>query len=492
VRFRLALSFALLALSALSGPAARANGYENIPTGSRTAALGAGIAGGFDSAMPTLNPAGLALIPGSVLSLSASLYQGSLFDVPHFVSDQNMINSTWGPLRVSSSDAQSLQFDTFPSGLAYFLHLGSDDEPIVLAVSLSVPRNVDQKFVGEYEYLGTGVAIKDNLTVLTQEQSYVAALSWAQGFGALRVGASLLASYTQVTFSTDRSSLTVLGTAQFGRDQEKSARNGYSFDAALLAGVQLDVTSGLKLGLAVRSPSLHVLGSENGSDDTTLIQSSRAQTVATNQTNGDLVRGLPFRVGLGVEIRGDGWGLAADGSLTVPRPGEYHSEGTAVSSNLSTATDVASHQRTFDDVIQTRTVPSVALGGELRISDSNWLRAGVFTDFASISTPKGDLNAGQALRLFAIDRVGMSAGLGTTFGTVDTTIGARASYGSGSTVRIAPDSRFAMGMPSYELTSAQALEALAFVSAALDLAESAQGLMKNMQKAVPVPGASQP
>jgi hypothetical protein len=48
---------------------------QNLPLGGRTASMGgAGMAFGRDSAMPYLNPAGLARIPHHTFSLSANLY----------------------------------------------------------------------------------------------------------------------------------------------------------------------------------------------------------------------------------------------------------------------------------------------------------------------------------------------------------------------------------------------------------------------------------
>ena len=54
---------------------AHAQNHNGVPLGGRTAMMGgAGVAAGNDSAMPYLNPAGLAGVPGDILGVSATVY----------------------------------------------------------------------------------------------------------------------------------------------------------------------------------------------------------------------------------------------------------------------------------------------------------------------------------------------------------------------------------------------------------------------------------
>lgn len=459
-------------------PAAYGDGFENIPTGSRTAAMGgAGTAGGSDSAMPTLNPAGLAAIPGSVVSLSASLYQVGAISVPHFVSDQQSIRSRWGDLQVSQPGLQSTELSTFPSGLAYFLHLGDREAPTVLAASLSVPRNVSRRFIQNVEYLGTGVAIKDDLTKLVEEQTLEAAFSWASAFGSLRIGASLLGSYTEALSTFDQSELVVLGTARFDRVHTEQTQDGESFDAGLLVGLQWDAAEWLKLGLSLRTPSIHLGGSFSGSEDETLVEGGSEPVVSAIQSDGELTLGFPLRIGGGVEVRGGDWAAALDVSAFLPRSGEWNVSGTIVRSDLGGGVgDSIDRERALSEEIETRTVINIAAGLEYKLTASNWLRAGLFTDFTALeSLDAGKLAAEKPkpLSAFPISRFGASAGWGTIMGPIDTTFGVRGSFGSGQIVRISPDSRYGAAR-TLELTSARAVEVLAFVSAAIDVSDLAK------------------
>jgi hypothetical protein len=467
------------------GPA-WADGYENVPIGSRTAAMGGvGLAGGFDSAMPTLNPAGLARLPGSVLSVSASVYRLSHVWVPAFTADGPTIASPWGDLAVSQPGIDSSEISSFPSSIAYMLHFGSEAHPMVVAGSLTVPRSVQRHFVRSYEFLGEGVAMRDNFATIVDEQQYVGALSWAGGFGRLRLGASLLGSYTARVRSVTREGLIVLGTANFHRDQAAYSESLTSVDLSAVVGAQVDLTDFLRVGASVRAPSLHLWGHFKGAEDDTVLDAQTDSFVSTTQIEGEAVRGMPLRVGIGVEVFGERWSVAADGGLFIPRSGEYNTSGRVLSSSIGTADD---RQDVEDEVSidePTRVVLDLGLGAEVRVTESNWLRLGVFTDFSAgapadeaLTTITGRRPSPRHLFSFPINKVGGSLGWGTKVAFVDTTLGVVGSYGSGQTLRYVPDQRYSGATP-LEATGAKTYEVMAFLSAALDLSEGA-GLLSQL------------
>ncbi|MBK8010548.1 MAG: outer membrane protein transport protein [Deltaproteobacteria bacterium] len=475
---------------ALAWPStAQADGFENVAAGARTAAMGgAAIAGGSDSAMPTLNPAGLALIPGSVLSVSASLYHLGLVTVPHFVSDTDEISSQWGTLSLSQKGIRSLAFSSFPSSIAYFWHLGSAESPHVLAASLTVPRNLKRRFSENYEFLGEGVAIKENQTTLIDEQQYLAALSWGAGFDDLRLGSSLLLGWTSFVRTSERSDLVVLGTGGFQRGQTRESRAENSVDAGLMVGVQYDVLPWLRVGATARSPSLHVAGRFEGSVDNTGIPDQGDTLIATTQSHGEATRGIPLRFGLGLEARFEDWSVALDGQVFLPRTLEFALEGRSINSSIGGAAD----RPDFDVEIRSRArlnpVINAAVGCEYRVTESNWIRAGLFTDFSALEPTSEQLERLPAIRgpvppgIFfelPVHRFGASVGWGTKVGVIDTTLGIRGSYGHGRTLRVVPDQRYDR-THAIESTDVTVLEGAAFLSAALDVSEAAGGLMDHV------------
>lgn len=479
----------ILALGTLAPGPAHADGFESVPSGARAAAMG-GVAHarGGDSASPTVNPAGLALIPGSIASLSASLYQLSAVDIPNFIADDSALPSPWGDLALSEQGVSSMQFNAFPSGLAYFYHLGDTEQSMVLAASLSVPRSVSRRFVENNELLGQGVSVKENLTTSIQDQSYVAALSFAWGSGALRIGASVLGGYTQRMETSEGTTLQVMGTAGFTRSQIAESESLHSFDAAAVLGAQLDLAEWISVGLALRTPSLHLTGSYESTVDFTLLGTEQDPLVSTMRATGDGVRGYPARVGGGLELRGEGWGLAFDSVLYLPRQNEFHVLATQVASEIGGDRGAApDNERSLTIVSETRPVVNFALGGELEVFEKNWLRAGVFTDFSAAQPAEEVAERLGNARVFPlfdlpIDRFGASVGWGTKMGPVDTTFGLRGTYGTGTTLRVNPEKRMAYDQGDRaDVTPATVVECVAFVSAALDLSDGAKGLIKHSQ-----------
>ena len=420
----------------------------------------------------------------SIASLSASLYQIGWVNVPNLISDGDQIRSRFGLLDVSQRGVQSREFGSFPSGIAYFLHLGDGAVPMTLAASLSIPRNINRRFIVNTEFLGDGTAIKESITTVIQEQSYMAALSWAAGFGDLRVGASVLGAYTSSLRTSDRSQLEVQGTLRFIRTQARDARSVESFDLGVLVGAQYDVADWLQVGVGVRSPSLHLSGTFTGSVDFTRIDSNADPMIAAVQQDGDGVRGFPLRFGAGVQMRGESWALAFDGTVYVPRGEEYRLVGTQVLSDIG-GNDRPDAEREFRSVDPTKTRVNAAVGFEYAITDTNWLRLGAFTELSALESASETLaalppNQGTPPALifhFPIHRFGFSAGWGTKLGPIDTTFGVRGTIGSGDTIRDVPDERYMDGRATAETTSATLAEGLFFLSAAIDVAKGASELI---------------
>ena len=97
--------------------------YRPVLLGGRTAAMGGtGVAFGTDSAMPVLNPAGLAAIDKHNISLSASLYSLSAVDVKDYYSGSDEpIDPLFANQITEEPDQQyrTQYFDAFPSSFVY-------------------------------------------------------------------------------------------------------------------------------------------------------------------------------------------------------------------------------------------------------------------------------------------------------------------------------------------------------------------------------------
>jgi len=469
---RRAVFFLALASTAAPTRPAAAQGWENVPTGARTAAMGgAAVATGRDAAMPTVNPAGIGLVPATTLSLSASLYHLGTVTVPHFYADGATIDeATYGQLKVSQQGVASQQYSSVPSSMAFFYV--PESRSYAVALALNMPRDIQRRFVEQADFTGNGLADRERATTLFDERQYQIALSYAQNLGArLRWGASLVVGATLHTESVAGSSIFVGGNNGFGRVDRDSTVQGRSIDGTLVLGVQGgSVDDGFAYGVAVRAPSIHLNGKLTTSDDfltagTYITSSSELFTV-----NGDFRSQLPLRLAAGVAYTiKDRFGVALDVTVYLPRASEMRWSGESTYSIVggSGAGLAASSTESYERDIPTAKAVNVALGFETLIGEDRWLRVGVFNDGSYLAKPA----AGQEeLFSFPFSSYGASLGLGTILGPVDTTVGVRGTYGSGKTGRYVPTRRFTPDYSAVESTSASSWDFMAFVSAAIDSA----------------------
>jgi hypothetical protein len=223
----------------------------------------------------------------------------------------------------------------------------------------------------------------------------------------------------------------------------------------------------------VRPPSLHITGGFSGFNDVSLSGNRAGLTPVTRLAQlrqGDYTLGLPLRLGLGAEIRGDTWAIAVDVSALLPRSNEYAANALVRSFTFGGMTP-GRDERSEIDVTETKTVVNVALGFETKVTDSNWIRLGAFTDLTALPFSGTD----EDLFVFPLNRFGAAFGWGSAFGAVDTTIGLRGAIGFGDTVRFIPADRF-LGDFTVEETSARAFDLTLFFSAAVDVTKSMQSL----------------
>ena len=467
---RAALVLALSSVALPSRPAA-ADGWENVPTGSRTAAMGgAALATGRDAAMPTVNPAGIGLVPATTLSLSASLYHLGVVTVPHYFADAGTLDeATYGRLQVSQQGVGSQEYSSVPSSMAFFYV--PESRTYAVAAALSMPRDIQRRFVEQADFTGNGLADRERATTLYDERQYQAAVSFAQNLGPrLRWGASVVVGATLHTESVAGSSLFVGGNNGFGRVDRSSSVQGRSVDGTAVVGVQAgSVDDGLAFGLAVRAPSVHLDGKLTSSDDfltagTYLTASSELLTV-----KGDFRSQLPLRIGAGLAytVR-ERFGVALDVTAYLPRSSEVRWSGESTYSIVGGegAGLAASSTQSYERDVPTARAINVAMGLEVRVGEDRWLRLGLFNDASYLAAPvKGQ----EEPFSFPFSSYGASLGLGTILGPVDTTVGLRGSYGSGKTGRYVPSQRFT-DYQAVETTSASAWDFMAFVSAAIDSA----------------------
>lgn len=404
---------------------AQAN-YRDVPLGGRTALMGnTGTAAGDDSAMPFLNPAGIAAVPGTVLSLSTTVHTFTALDGEFF--HPRGFGYPVGPEESSLTTSYLTQL---PSSLMYMTHLVPDGARYdhTLALSLVSPTAHALELTGSYHRPRPDVAGQvsevRSLSIKTSDQYY--GLTYGFGSPAVRLGVSAFALVQQhklvahESYFDARYDGALLDEASTDLTDEHRATS-----AVVVLGGQWTVARALRLGAGVALPSVSVWshrhrltdvverGDLTERDATILEASSREQR--------------PLRVNAGLALGPpDTWTLAVDGHWYAPRAGAFGHTGVEHVTSFR-ADDVArDYYRAVDERLAARGVLDASIGGEwITAHDLLALRAGVFTN----TSPEDHLEDQEYSMV--VDRVGGSLGAGLKLGVVESSAGVVYQRGSG-------------------------------------------------------------
>jgi hypothetical protein len=415
----------------------RAQNYRELPIGGRTATMGgAGTAAGNDSAMPYLNPAGLAGVPGDIFAVSATAYSYTQRSYQNFFFPS-------GPPPALGYQAQSESFSTTsigetPSSVMYFRDLSGPKSTIQhrVGVSLVIPgaRSVDLVASASGK-VGNGAGQQLETAAITERDTvYYLGPTYAVGLRDwLRLGVSLYGIYRRQV-STNNATLTqsLLGVTVGGYTGQNAQLNE-SLSFAPIVGMQMRVAPDIWVGLGFMPPSIatngHSRASTNSSYTTTSgnsAQLTQTSTITTEDLNYSVSEPMRLNVGIALDHR-QGFSLALDV--------HYYAAQTAAK-----ATGVQTYQvQQAGEVTRSYGVPvslstqaqdvfDISVGAELALNRAISLRAGFFTDNSSAPAIGTTVDS---LYLIRLDRYGGTLGLGLTLGSFDSTAGVVVARGDG-------------------------------------------------------------
>ena len=417
---------------------AQAQNYRELPLGGRTATMGgAATAAGNDSAMPYLNPAGVAGIPGDIFAISATAYSYTRRSFKNYFYP-NGTDPTWG-YKLEHENFSTTSIFELPSSVMYMNHLSGKDAPIkhFVGFSLVIPSvrrlSIVASASGRLENLSGEAVQTSALTV--DSTSYNFGPSYAVSLGErLRFGATLYAVYVRSVSSFARSDAFSLVSGSSSINQ--TVQNAQVAEALALAptlGAQLRLASKVWAGVGVAVPSLRVGGRLRQSgevvgmreDSTTGVPQSDAQT---STLDADYLRGDPLRINVGLAYE-DRKRVSIAGDVIYFAPREIAElSGVQRSEQRRSGEVTRRFGRRVDRVAQNEGIVDFSLGAEVAMSPLVAIRAGAFSDLAA--TPKLSGTGDDETRL-RLDRYGGTLGLGLTLGSFDTTLGAVLVRGDG-------------------------------------------------------------
>jgi hypothetical protein len=466
---------ALVALGACRE--ALAQNYREVPIGGRTATMGgAGTAAGNDSAMPYLNPAGLAGVPGDIFAISASVYGYSLrtYDNVFF---PGSTPAPFGPFVVDRQDVSSRNVLDMPSSVMYFKYLNKPTDRVQQRVgfALVIPSARRDDMVAHLNgrFPQAGIDLTQSLAINQSRTTYYLGPSYAIGVGDnVRLGLSLFTAYTRTIYNQSVGfNWGILGGSVTGNNAVTLAYEDNTSALVPVLGVQVRVAPNVWLGFAGSPPSLSIDGKRSGSDRfSSSLPNPQTGAAVSTQSDGTFDVSakyqLPWRLNAGIAYDNrDVFSVAAD--ISVYGSGSLGSLN-GVERIVETRTGDLPRSYIIPFVASERreTVLNAAVGVEVPFYVILALRAGAFMDRTFM--PKLGQTDYFSTR---VDHYGSTLGLGIRLGTFDTTMGGAFVYGTGQFGSWNPWSG-ATGEPSVIPTDMHEYAALFIMSGAVTTEEA--------------------
>lgn len=487
----------LVASLGLSAPAYGQN-YRELPIGGRTATMGgAGTAAGNDSAMPYLNPAGLAGVPGDILAVSAAVYAYTHRSYENLFFPKG-IPSNYA-VQPGAEDFATSSVTELPSSVMYFRHLNPADAPVrhKLGISLVIPGSRDVTLVGstagKVRGFGSGDLLAQESTTIQQRRYYLGP-SYAVAFGDdVRVGISLYGVYQHRVESADYRVRASLESGASSVDASSNVSHVYnSFSVSPIAGVQARLVSKLWAGFGVASPTIYLGGNDrlNRSESANALGTQVDATVSGNSAYRDYVP-LRLNAGLAWDDR-DRFSLAVDAQLFLA--GTAYETNGVLRTEQRRAGDVTRsflrHERTS---LHSDAVLDVGVGGEVALTKALSARLGFFTDIGGVQEFTGQASEYGQMRL---DRFGGTAGLGMRIGSFDTTAGVILARGTGQYLGSTLFTSNSLSSVTYVPVATTESTAMFVLSGAVTVEEAKRAIREALPFAVPLPdldlGGTQP
>ena len=413
---------------------------DRVPIGGRTATMGgAGVAAGNDSAMPYLNPAGLAGLPGDIFAVSASLYGYGDFRADRFTAPNGLMTAL-GRTRILEDTTSSSVVVEMPTSVMYFAWLGSPSSLVrpVLGLALVTPEMVRRELIMTFNASLDDVAgTVDRSAVLDErmiEHYFGPTLAAVLG-DSFRLGASLQAHYARRSFGySDEHYMAFYGGMASSRMSSGVDSVATHVGLTGTLGLQANLVAALWVGASLGLPSTHLWGQRvvTGAIDSTVPTADGSASEASSWDAyrvGDYRYLAPLRVAIGAAWDDrEAFSAAADLTYTAARDQAVGFEDTVrvVEARTGDVTRGYTYgDRSWRGLEQTL---DVSVGVEVSLSRVVSLRGGGFTDFSDHSPLAQD---GSDIYQVRLDHVGGTLGVGLRFGSFDTTLGTVYRHGTG-------------------------------------------------------------
>ncbi|HEX7664589.1 MAG TPA: hypothetical protein VF407_08765, partial [Polyangiaceae bacterium] len=200
----------------------------------------------------------------------------------------------------------------------------------------------------------------------------------------LAIGASLNGVYTHANFAYDSSAiLNKLGGGAVASTLSMSG-GAHALDLTAIAGITYRASEVTTLGLSVRAPSFHILGSYDGTFGQSVSGNNADDATVTN-ASGSFFAPAPLRVATGIGFEWEKVKLEADAALVLPIANAMSTNVDATTSHLS-GTGYEQTQTKASYIVPDHPVVNPALGMEYFVRQSFSFLGGVSGNFSTLDT----------------------------------------------------------------------------------------------------------
>jgi hypothetical protein len=418
----------------LASATASAQNLREVPLGGRTANMGgAGVAAGYDAALPLLNPAGIAGAPYDVLSVSGSIYSVLRGTIPDYFLP-NGLSPRYSDAVVGEQRYSKKHLVVMPSAISYFKRFGGEEDPgkHVLALSVLAPSFGQEDASGTFRASGAVHRIGSDFLGEARYRQILAGPTYAMHLAdRFRLGASAFVSYSDLVTDTHTFTFATEPAASGGGSglvttNERQLLDASSFALAFVAGAQVRVVDDFWVGAAGEIGGIPVYGTgtlKRVRDDAGIEAAGGTQTALRVLDDGKLRHTRltrPARLSAGAAYdREHVLAVAADVHWV---PGNQVFRSWTVeneTTRLATGEPFSQTESRLHYRRETRSTINVSVGAEVWISRTISLQGGIATDrdVAEVRTPGDDRKNGR------VDWTIINAGIGHALGRLGTTYG---------------------------------------------------------------------
>jgi hypothetical protein len=443
---RLRFGIELATLSAMMVWALPAFAQREVPIGGRTATMGgAGTAAGNDSAMPYLNPAGLAGVPNDIFAVSASIYAYQRLHVDDFFYP-NGLPTSFGDSDLESKKISSNSVLEVPTAVMYMKRLNPPESKLqtLAGISLVIPSVEVTEVVATQRTRFSDIdgILVDSGSVSRRRTDYYVGPTYALGVGeSFRLGASLYGLFVREFESIQRTQFfTAAGGSIVSEFSQARALKRTSFAFAPIIGMQVELADHVWFGTGLAFPSMHLTGSlerefessASGNDPADLASATlSSETTSISDGHHYADRPLRLNVGLAYDDR-QNFSAAADVVYFHSRESARADRGIRRGTDRSLGQLPRVYENAYSVSTDAEPVIDFSIGGEVVLSPLIALRVGALTGFSN----EPEFSLDSELYRVRMDRVGGTLGLGLTIGSFDTTVGVAYLHSSGDFVTI--------------------------------------------------------